>query len=119
LVLPAPGFSITSLAVRVDHLSHTYDSDLQISLIAPTGLKILVTDQVGVDGDNFLGTILSDAGSLPIVDGAAPFTGNFRPDNPLFQVNHLNSAGTWKLHVVDLFGGDTGSLNAWALEVCR
>src|SRR6185436_3943024 len=111
LVLPSPGFIITSAAVRVDRLTHTYDSDLQISLIAPTGLNILVADQVGVDGDNFLGTILNDASSLPIVKGAAPFTGNFRPDNPLFQVNNLNSAGTWKLHVVDRAGGDVGSLS--------
>jgi subtilisin-like proprotein convertase family protein len=119
LVLPSPGFIITSAAVRIDRLTHTYDSDLQISLIAPTGLNILVADQVGLDGDNFLGTILNDTSSLPIVNGAAPFTGNFRPDNPMFQVNNLNSAGTWKLHVVDRVGGDVGSLNAWSLEVCR
>jgi subtilisin-like proprotein convertase family protein len=119
LVLPSPGFIITSAAVRIDRLTHTYDSDLQISLIAPTGLNILVADQVGLDGDNFLGTILNDTSSLPIVNGAAPFTGNFQPDNPMFQVNNLNSAGTWKLHVVDRVGGDVGSLNAWSLEVCR
>jgi subtilisin-like proprotein convertase family protein len=118
LVIPSPGVIITSVAVRVDRLSHTYDSDLQISLTAPNGLNILVADQVGGDGDNFLGTILDDAGLLPIVNGLAPFTGNFRPDNPLFQVNNLNSAGTWKLHVVDLSVGDAGSLNAWSLEVC-
>ena len=118
LVIPSPGVIITSVAVRVDRLSHTYDSDLQISLTASNGLNILIADQVGGDGDNFLGTILADAGLLPIVNGAAPFTGDFRPDNPLFQVNNLNSAGTWKLHVVDVSGGDAGSLQAWSLEVC-
>jgi len=118
LTLPSPGLVLTSAGVRIDRIAHTYDSDLQISLIAPNGLNILVADQVGGDGDNFLGTILDDAGPLPIVNGAAPFTGSFRPDNPLFQVTNLNSAGTWQLHVVDLSVGDAGSLNAWALEVC-
>lgn len=118
LTLPSPGLVLTSAGVRVDRIAHTYDSDLQISLIAPNGLAILVADQVGGDGDNFLGTILDDAGLLPIVNGDAPFTGAFQPDNPLFQVTNLNSAGTWRLHVVDMSVGDAGSLNAWALEVC-
>jgi len=73
LTLPSPGLVLTSAGVRVDRISHSYDGDLQISLIAPNGLNILIADQVGLDGDNFLGTILNDASSLPIVNGGCAF----------------------------------------------
>ena len=118
LIIPQPGVILTDLTVRIDQLLHTFTEDLQISLVAPDGREILIVDSVGGDGDNFISTRLNDSYPTPIVTGTAPFTGNFRPDNPLSQLRGRSSAGVWKLHIVDRGPDDTGTLNAWALEVC-
>ena len=118
LIIPEPGVIITDLSVRIDQLLHTATGDLQISLVAPNGRGILIVDSVGVTGDNFINTRLNDNYSTPIISGTAPFTGDFRPDNSLSQLQGLSSAGIWKLRIVDRQPVDVGTLNAWALEVC-
>ncbi len=118
LVIPEPGVIIADLSVRLDRLLHTATGDLQISLMPPDGRTILIVDSVGGSGDNFINTHLNDRHLTPIVSGAAPFTGDFSPDNPLSQLQGLVSAGTWKLHIVDRRPADIGTLNAWTLEVC-
>jgi len=118
LIIPQPGVILTDLSVRVDQLLHTATGDLQISLVAPNGRGILIVDSVGGSGDNFINTRLNDNYSTPIISGTAPFTGDFRPDNFLSQLQGLSSAGIWKLRIVDRQPVDVGTLNAWALEVC-
>jgi subtilisin-like proprotein convertase family protein len=120
IVLSSPGVVITDVSVRIDRLWHTYVSDLRITLIPPTGPSVaLVADPgVGADRDNFFHTIFLGSASTPIGSGAAPFTGNFRPDYPLSTLNGVASGGTWRLHLVDASAGDVGTLEAWGLEIC-
>jgi subtilisin-like proprotein convertase family protein len=120
IVLSSPGVVITDVSVRIDRLWHPYVSDLRISLIPPTGPSVaLVADPgVGGDQDNFFHTIFLGSASTPIGSGAAPFTGNFRPDQPLSTLNGVASGGTWTLHLVDASAGDVGTLEAWGLEIC-
>jgi len=118
LVIPGPGVNITDLSLRINDLRHTYVGDLQISLIAPNGTETLLVDRVGNNGDDFMGTRLNDDASIAIVDGTAPFTDNFKPDNPLSSFHDMRSAGIWRLRVADRAVRDTGTLNSWSLEVC-
>jgi subtilisin-like proprotein convertase family protein len=120
LVIPAPGIQIVDLTLRIDDLRHPYDGDLQMTLIAPNGaVEALLVDRVGGSGNDFVGTRLNDALSLPfLADGAAPFTGAFRPDNPLSTFRDLPSAGTWTLKIADRAPRDEGALYAWSLQVC-
>jgi subtilisin-like proprotein convertase family protein len=120
IALPSPGVVITDVGVRIDRITHTYDSDLRITLIPPTGPSVaLVADPgVGADQDNFIHTILMGSATSPIGSGAAPFTGSFRPDNPLSSLNGLAAGGAWRLQVVDNYSGDVGTLEAWGLEIC-
>jgi subtilisin-like proprotein convertase family protein len=119
LFIPGPGVTIVDLSLNIDHLLHTYDRDLQITLVAPDNTSALVVDSVGEGGDNFIDTHLNDLALTPIISGTAPFTGSFRPDNPLSVFRNLNSAGVWTLVIVDRAARDTGTLYAWSLEVCN
>jgi subtilisin-like proprotein convertase family protein len=119
LVIPAPGINIVDLTLRIDDLRHPYDGDLQITLIAPNGTTVLLVDRVGGSGNDFVGTHLNDALSLPLIKGGtAPFTGAFRPDNPLSTFRDIPSADTWTLKISDRAPRDEGALNGWSLQVC-
>ncbi len=107
---------INDLNVSID-ITHTFDSDLDAVLVSPVGTRILLFSDVGDDGDDFTGTSFDDTAAASINDGDAPFTGDFRPSQPLANANGENPAGVWTLEVDDFFAGDDGNLNAWSLTI--
>ena len=107
---------ITDLNVAVN-VTHTYDSDLIISLKSPTGVISTLSYRRGGSGDNFLSTIFDDEATKAISAGIAPFSGSFRPETLLSRFDGINARGTWTLTVVDKARGDTGKLNSWALSI--
>ncbi len=63
-------------------LTHTYDSDLAISLQGPGGATtVSLAYRRGSSGDNYTNTTFDDEAATPISSGSAPFTGSFRPDS--------------------------------------
>ncbi len=105
---------IVSLAVTLD-ISHTYDSDLHVTLISPGGTSIVLFANVGPQGMNFHDTVFDDSALIPITSGTAPYTGTFRPQQPLSALNGENPMGTWTLEVYDDSAGDVGTLNSWSI----
>lgn len=98
------------------NINHTWDSDLQIKLIAPDGTVILLFSGVGGDGDNFTGTCLNDFADDAIALGAPPFTGVFIPMGDMGLINNgQNPNGTWKLQCNDTYPQDEGTLLNWAI----
>ena len=72
-------------------------------------------------GANYTNTMFDDAAATSITAGVAPFTGTFRPEENLAQLNGLPVAGTWTLRVTDDTpgGGEfpaAGQLLDWSLE---
>jgi len=124
LSVPDAGtLSLVNVSLRINH---TYDGDLQISLVAPDATSVLLVNGRGGSGDNFgtgpnpcdgttVYTTLSDGGSTPIGSGAAPFTGTFTPESPLSALSGHERSGTWKLHVADLAAADVGTVLCWQL----
>src|SRR5262249_39785702 len=108
--------TIVDINVTISNLTHTYDSDMIISLIPPVGPAIILSNHRGGSGDNFTNTVFDDSAATPISAGASPFTGSFRPDSPLAAVNGTNAMGTWTLRVQDTPSLDTGTLTAWSLN---
>lgn len=107
------------LAVTITIL-HPNDGDLTVRLDSPDGTRIALLSRVGDSGDNFTGTILDDQATRLITSGAAPFTGTFKPREPLAQLIDQIVAGTWRLNVSDQVPGNTGnpqSLQSWSLRV--
>ncbi|MEM8734375.1 MAG: proprotein convertase P-domain-containing protein, partial [Planctomycetota bacterium] len=107
---------IADIDVRLE-IEHTFAADLEVTLVAPDGTSVLLFADEGGGGDNFTGTIIDDDASQSITEGAAPFTGRFRPENPLSAFDGKDGNGTWRLEVFDDAGGDTGTLLEWELVI--
>lgn len=116
ITVPSSGPIILDLDVNIT-ISHTFVWDLDIFLIAPDGRQVLLASALDFGGQNFTDTTFDDQAADSILDGFAPFTGRFRPLEPLDGFIGQSSAGQWSLQVLDFAGGDTGFIENWSLEI--
>ena len=116
LVVSNLGASISDLNVTLN-VTHSYDDDLLITLISPSGQRVALVTRRGGGENDFNNTTLDDEAATSIAAGTAPFSGSFRPEQPLAALDGTNPNGTWKLEIVDEFTGDGGALNSWSLAV--
>jgi len=99
------------------NITHSWVSDLQISLIAPDGTQVMLINGIGGDGDNFTNTCLYQAASMSVAGGQAPFTGTWKPMGNLGYFNNgQNGNGQWQLHILDTYPADQGTLLSWNLS---
>lgn len=107
------------------YLTHTFDSDLDIFLIAPDATIVELSTDNGSSGDNYgtacaTGTIFDDAAATAITSGTAPFAGTFRPEGLLSSFNGKSGAavnGTWTLRIIDDAGSDIGTFQCASLQL--
>jgi uncharacterized repeat protein (TIGR01451 family) len=123
------GFSSLLAKITVSlYITHTFDFDLSIQLIAPDGTRAVLSSLHGEDGDNYGAscgldsqrTTFDDKATVAIASGRAPFVGVFRPDQALATfVGKPASAvnGVWRLRIADNFFQDTGTLQCWSLNL--
>ncbi len=114
------GFSsgtIIDVNVTID-ITHTWDSDLDISITSPSGTTVILSDDNGGGGDDYTNTVFDDSAGTSITAGSAPFTGNFSPEGNLSDFIGEDPSGTWTLTIFDDFAGDVGTLNSFSIEVC-
>ena len=108
------------------HITHTFDFELQLQLIAPDGTTVTLSQNNGGQGDNFgvgcspdsLRTQFDEAATTAISAGNPPFVGVFQPDQPLSNFNlksGTNVNGIWQLKVVDQLAIDIGAIQCWSL----
>jgi len=99
-------------------INHTFDGDMDIQLVAPSGASMILSDNNGSSGDNYSVTVFDDDSAAPIGDHTAPFNGTFAPDmamNSSFAGEDIT--GNWQLRVTDDFGGDNGTLNNYQITL--
>ena len=108
--------TVLNLTVTLD-ITHTYDADLRVWLISPTGTKVKLFANIGSFHDNFTNTTFDDSASVSIDSASAPYTGTFRPEESLAAFNNENAQGTWTLEVEDDSSGDVGVLNSWSITI--
>ncbi len=84
--------AVLSLAVDVD-ITHTFRSDLIVSLIHPDGEEVILFNQEGMGGENLVR--------------------RFTPT----ELIGFPATGTWTLKVVDGYMYDEGTLNSWSIEM--
>lgn len=140
-VTPIPDLATTNIPITVSGISssigkvtlslyftHTFDSDLSISLIGPDGTTVQLSANNGGSGDNYGSscdpvtsrTTFDDAAATSITAGAAPFVGTFIPQQSLAAFNGKSGAnvnGIWTLRIVDAAGGDLGSFNCVTINI--
>jgi subtilisin-like proprotein convertase family protein len=109
---------VVDLNVRVT-IYHTWDADLSIMLIAPGYDSSDLSSGNGGSGDNYINTVFDDEAAVSIINGTAPFTGSYRPEQPLSKFDSLPLTGSWVLKVRDNAAGDTGQLVSWCLLFTR
>ena len=110
-------YSIGDVNVTID-ITHTWDSDLDISLQSPNGTIVILSEGNGGLGDNYTNTVFDDAAATPILSGSPPFTGEFQPQGSLADINGESTLGDWTLIVTDTASGDGGSINLFEIEFC-
>jgi subtilisin-like proprotein convertase family protein/subtilisin family serine protease len=108
--------AIIDLNVTLD-ITHTWDGDLVVFLISPSGTRVELFSGVGGSGNNFTNTTLDDEAATSITNGTAPFTGSYRPVGLLSDFDGESPIGTWALEINDVLGLDMGTLNSWSLTL--
>lgn len=110
------------------HITHTADSDLDISLIGPDGTTVNLSSDNGGTSDDYgtdcvddrdRTTFDSTALLRPVItSGTAPFVGTYRPEQSLTVFNEKSGAdvnGTWTLRIADDAAGAVGSIRCCSL----
>jgi len=106
-------FGIETVCIN---LTHTWDADLDIFLIAPDGTLVTLTAALGGGDDNYTNTCFNQFAANSIAQGIAPFTGTYRPLGQLGIVNNnQNPNGQWKLRITDTYAADDGILLNWSI----
>lgn len=110
-------FILSDVNVKVN-LTHSYVADIDMKLIAPDGTEVILAQDLGGSGDNYTNTVFDDAAAVSITTGTAPFTGTYRPQQPLSVLNGKQALGNWTLHITDDANTDGGNLLNWSVELC-
>ena len=113
-------------------ITHTFNADLDITLLSPAGTVVTISSDNGSSFDNvFAGTLFDDDADP---DGQVPFATNpnsvsdhpyvnlvpatpLTPEEALAAFIDEDPNGTWTLTISDDLGGDGGTLNSWSLDV--
>lgn len=105
-------------------LNHTNTSDLDISLISPSGTIILLSSGNGGTNDDVFKSVTFDdqaTGGIPVTDASfvnAQAIGPVIPEAALAGFLGENPNGTWYLKVVDhSTNGQVGSVVSWGLDI--
>lgn len=98
-------------------ITHTWDSDINITLRSPAGTLFDLSSGNGGSGDNYTNTCFQMGAATNITAGFAPFTGNWIPEGAggFASFTGQNANGNWELRVQDFFGGDIGTINWWSM----
>ena len=102
-------------------LTHTYRSDLRITLTSPAGTSVTVMTWTGnvQSGDNLNDRFDDEAAASitthnatvtdPLTPVPPPYSHSFQPSNPLSAFDGQNAAGTWTMVLCDAVAQDTGT----------
>ena len=111
-----PSLNVSSLEVTVS-LIYPTDGNLTLTLFAPDGKSVILYHDPSDTGQSFTNTTFSDSASHSITTGKAPYTGTFKPLNPLSIFDGIQAVGNWTLSVSGGIGPNGGILQSWSLSI--
>jgi len=101
-------------------IDHSFVGDLVLTLRAPDGTEVILTNLTGAGGNNLCQVVFDDAEAASLqgaLSAAAPFTGSYHPDSPLSAFVGKPANGTWVLLAQDFYIINTGSIRAWSIDI--
>jgi len=108
----------TAARVRVQ-INHSFVSDLRLTLVTPSGDRILLMNRRGGDAVN-MNVLFDPTASQPIATqtrpAGSPLNGTFRPEGNLAVLVGRAMAGEYRLEIVDLAAQNVGTLVNFQLE---
>jgi subtilisin family serine protease len=124
-VIPALGSITSQLTISANttirdlnaqvSASGVTDQDVQLTLIAPDGTKVILFNRRGGSGTGFLSTMFDDQATNSVWRGTAPFSGSYKPEYVLSAFDGKSLQGTWTLTIANVLPGTVGKLAAWSL----
>ena len=105
--------SVNKIKVNLT-IYHPNDGDLIIQLLGPNG-SLSLSQGNGSGGANYINTTFDDSAAVSITQGSPPYTGSYKPQNPLSYFNNQPASGNWILRVYDSKAGNQGSLVSWCI----
>ncbi|MBL0923654.1 MAG: DUF11 domain-containing protein [Sphingomonadaceae bacterium] len=107
-------------------LSHTYRSDLRITLTSPDNTTVQIMTNVGGSADNL--SVLFDDEAASAISGhtandstaaVPPYQRTFRPTQALTAFDGENAGGTWRMVICDSVAQDTGTFTRADLYITQ
>jgi subtilisin-like proprotein convertase family protein len=101
-------------------LDHTFVRDLIGTLTAPDGTSARLFERTGGSGNNLCQVRLVDTATRSIqtaIQAENPYTGEWRPAQPLAGFQGTDADGTWLFSVSDVTAVDTGSIRSVSMTL--
>ena len=112
--IPNTCASATDIAQVQIAITHTYNADLRIYLMAPNSDYILLMQDKGGSSNNVNMTLVPSGNAIPTNNTV--LNGTYRPDEPFANLSG-NASGNWTLYVFDDASNDTGTLTGWSMSL--
>ncbi len=119
LSINVPAGAYTALTSISFNISHTWNEDLDIYLVAPNNTVYEISTDNGGNGDNYVGVVVQDGGGTFPTANTTPITGTFDAESATTFASYpaANLAGTWTLWVIDDDPTITGTLQNFRLNL--
>ncbi|NTV83279.1 MAG: M28 family peptidase, partial [Bacteroidales bacterium] len=95
-------------------ISHTNIKDINLYLVSPSGREVMLSTKNGISLDHYTNTFFDDETVTFINQGRPPYTGTYRPEQPLSLFDDTVTNGNWSLKIRNA-GGTTGTLTKFCL----
>lgn len=110
-------YVLTDVNITIN-ISHTWNADLDIYLISPTGTNVELSTDNGGSGNNYNNVTFDDTSTNTLPTGNTTISGTYQPEGSLASFNGQNSNGNWILRVTDDTNADGGTINSITLNLC-
>jgi subtilisin-like proprotein convertase family protein len=117
ITIPTGG-SITDVNILNLVGTHTYMSDLNVTLTSPSGTSVTLFNGICTTTDNFNLNFDNTGAAYTSIPCPPVGGGTYQPLGNLSSFNGQDAAGTWTLTIQDVADQDGGSLTSWSLQIC-
>ncbi len=128
LPMSIPGYQTVNKVVNIPYsgqlldvnvsisLNHYLDKDINLYLVSPSGREVMLSTKNGTGMDHYTNTVFDDEAVTFINQGMPPFTGTFRPEQPLSAFDDTAASGNWSLKIRNA-GSIPGTLTNFCLTL--